>query len=105
MTLVVKEWLQNQSLPPLENGDRLSAHEFLRRFEGMPEVKKAELINGVVYVPSPVRWTQHAKPDSLLQAWLVVYTTHTPGVEAGANGTVRLGPDDVPQPDACLRLL
>jgi Uma2 family endonuclease len=89
----------------LENGDRLSAHEFLRRFEAMPELKKAELINGVVYMPSPLRWDRHAKPDSLLQTWAGVYVLNTSGVESGANATVRLGPDDVPQPDACLRIL
>jgi Uma2 family endonuclease len=94
-----------RTLPPLENGDRLSAHQFLRRYEAMPEVKKAELINGVVYMPSPVRMAQHAEPDSLLQGWLVVYTGNTPGVRAAANATVRLGPDDVVQPDALLRIL
>ena len=29
--------------------------EFERRYEAMPEVKKAELIEGEVYMPSPVR--------------------------------------------------
>jgi Uma2 family endonuclease len=94
-----------RTLPPLENGDRLSAHEFLRRYEGMPEVKKAELIDGLVYMPSPVRLTQHAEPDSLVQGWLAVYAMKTAGVRAAVNATVRLGPDDVPQPDALLRIL
>jgi len=40
--------------PPLENGARLSSREFLRRYEAMPELKKAELVKGVVYMPSPV---------------------------------------------------
>jgi Uma2 family endonuclease len=71
----------------------------------MPEVKKAELINGVVYMPSPVRLTQHAEPDNLIQTWLGVYTAHTPGTRAAGNATTRLGPDDVPQPDALLRIL
>jgi hypothetical protein len=39
---------------PLENGDRLTVAEFERRYEAMPELKKAELINGVVYIPSPI---------------------------------------------------
>ena len=93
--------------PPdlLENGAHLSAAEFLRRYEAMPEVKKAELINGIVYMGSPVRYHQHARPDSLLQVWLGTYAIATPGVESGTNSTARLGPDDVPQPDGLLRIL
>src|ERR1051326_8597374 len=89
----------------LENGAHLSAAEFLRRYEAMPEIKKAELINGIVYMGSPVRHDQHGKPDSLLQGWLCTYAIATPGVESGTNSTTRLGPDDVPQPDGLLRIL
>ena len=46
-------------LPPLESGDRLTRAEFERRYEAMPEVKRAELINGVVYMGSPVRFRAH----------------------------------------------
>lgn len=88
----------------LENGDHLSAAEFLRRYEAMPEIKKAELINGIVYMGSPVRYDQHAKPDNLVQAWLCNYAIATPGVESAANSTTRLGSDDVPQPDGLLRI-
>ncbi len=35
---------------PLENGDKLTRAEFERRYEAMPHLKKAELIEGVVYV-------------------------------------------------------
>ncbi|MBI2948282.1 MAG: Uma2 family endonuclease [Verrucomicrobia bacterium] len=96
---------KRSAVPPLENGDRLSAHEFLRRYEAMPEVKKAELINGVVYMPSPVRLAEHAEPDNAIQWWLKHYSIHTPGTRAGSNATTRLGPDDVPQPDALLRIV
>ncbi len=41
--------------PPLEPGDRLTREEFERRYQAMPHLKKAELIEGVVYMPSPVR--------------------------------------------------
>src|SRR6266581_2238059 len=92
------------SIPPLENGAHLSAREFLRRYESMPEVKKAELINGIVYMGSPVRLDQHGEPDSLLQTWLGFYSIATPGVKAATNSTTRLGPDDVPQPDGLLRI-
>jgi Uma2 family endonuclease len=89
---------------PLESGDSLGAVEFLRRYEAMPEVKKAELIEGTVYMSSPVRVT-HAVSDSLIQTWLVLYATRTPGTKVGGNATVRLGPKNVPQPDALLWIL
>lgn len=92
-------------VPPLENGAHLSAREFLRRYEGMPELKKAELVSGIVYMGSPVRLDQHGEPDNLIQTWLGTYSLATPGVKAAANSTARLGPDDVPQPDGLLRLL
>jgi Uma2 family endonuclease len=91
-------------LPPLESGDRLGAAEFLRRYEEMPQVKKAELIEGIVYMPSPVRFS-HGAPDSLIQGWLVYYSARTAGTEAAGNVTVRLDAENVPQPDALLRLL
>ncbi len=94
-----------ETVPPLlETGDRLTAREFLRRFDAMPGVKKAELINGVVYMPSPVRARQHGIPDSLLQLWLGTYSATTPGTLVAANATVRFDADNVPQPDALLMI-
>jgi hypothetical protein len=61
----------HQGLPPLENGDRLTRDEFERRYEAMPHLKKAELIEGVVYVPSPVRYRHHGAAHALLIGWLV----------------------------------
>lgn len=95
----------SQGVPALGNGDHLSASEFLRRYEAAPEIKKAELVNGIVYMPSPVRTDQHAEPDGLIQTWLGNYAISTPGTKHAANATTRLGPDDVPQPDGLLRLL
>jgi len=89
-------------VPPLENGDVLTRAEFERRYEAMPHLKKAELIEGVVYVPSPVRHRAHSHPHIHLTGWLVQYEAGTPGVEAGDNGTVRLDLDNEPQPDALL---
>jgi Uma2 family endonuclease len=89
---------------PLQNGDRLTAGEFLRRYDAMPEVKKAELINGIVYMASPVRARQHGIPDNWIQGWLFYYTAHTPGTRAAANSTVRFDADTVPQPDALLMI-
>ena len=92
----------NGALPPLENGDRLTRAEFERRYEAMPDVKKAELIEGEVYMPSPVRYGRHSHPHTRLVNWLGNYETDTPGVEAGDNGTIRLDLDNEPQPDAFL---
>ena len=92
------------SIEPLESGDRLGAAEFMRRYEAMPQLKKAELIEGIVYMPSPVRLV-HSAPDSLIQTWLGLFSARTPGTQAAANCTVRLDAENVPQPDALLRLL
>jgi Uma2 family endonuclease len=95
---------EQAQVPPLERGDSLGAVEFLRRYEAMPDVKKAELIEGIVYMGSPVR-RAHAAPDNLIQTWLGFYSIRTPGTEAAGNATVRLGPKNVPQPDALLWIL
>ncbi len=89
-------------IPPLDNGDRLSREEFERRYEAMPERKKAELIEGVVHMPSPVRHEHHGEQHFDLLGWLAVYRVHTPGVRGGDNITVRLDLDNEPQPDAAL---
>jgi hypothetical protein len=89
---------------PLESGDRLGADEFMRRYEAMPEVNKAQLIEGIVYMPSIVRHV-HAAPDGLIQTWLGTYAARTPGTEATPNETLRLDADNVLQPDALLRIL
>src|SRR5690349_11384040 len=90
--------------PPLENGDRLARDEFERRFDAMPELKKAELIGGVVYVPSPVHQRQHSQPHSDLGAWLGTYRARTPGLGSGDNGSVRMDLENMPQPDLFLFL-
>jgi len=68
----------------------------------MPHLKKAELIEGVVYMPSPVRVRSHGKPHIQMTGWIIVYCAATPGVECADNTTLRLDPDNEPQPDAVL---
>jgi Uma2 family endonuclease len=92
----------NVAIPLLENGDRLTRAEFERRYNAMPGLKKAELIEGVVFMPSPVRHGRHSHPHTRLVTWLGKYETNTPGVEAGDNGSIRLDLDNEPQPDAFL---
>ena len=89
---------------PLESGERLTRAEFERRYEAMPEDFRAELIEGVVYVSSPVRIV-HFDPENDLGGWLALYKAHTPGTQAGGNGTIRLDLDNEPQPDLLLRIL
>lgn len=91
-----------QTTPPLENGDRLTRHEFERRYQAMPHLKKAELIEGVVYVPAALRFRSHGKPHAKIITWLGVYQAFTPKVELADNPTVRLDLDNSPQPDAVL---
>ena len=89
---------------PLENGDRLTREEFERRYAARTDIKKAELIEGVVYMPSPVRFAGHGEPHSWIMAWLAIYCAFTPGVRVADNATVRLDLDNEPQPDALLRI-
>jgi len=93
-----------RALRPLQNGDHLTGAEFLRRYEAMPHLKKAELIEGIVYMGSPVRYHSHGMPDGLVQTWLGTYSVHTPGIEFVSNTTAQLDIDNVPQPDALLRI-
>lgn len=89
---------------PLENGDRLSRIEFERRYTAMPKVKKAELIEGVVHMASPLRHRSHGQPHAAIMSLLSAYWVATPGVNLGDNSTVRLDLDNEPQPDALLRI-
>jgi len=93
------------SCPELQTGDRLTRAEFERRYEAMPQLKKAELIEGVVYMPSPVTHSDHGRPHFRLIGWLFTYQTATPGTDGGDNSTIRLDRDNEPQPDAFLRVL
>jgi Uma2 family endonuclease len=86
----------------LEPGDRLTRAEFERRYEAMPQLRKAELIEGVVYMPSPVRLRLHSRPHLQMATWLGAYEAGTPGVVAADNSTVRLDLDNEPQPDLLL---
>jgi Uma2 family endonuclease len=94
----------SQKLPPLESGDRLTRPEFERRYAADPHIKKAELIEGIVYVASPLRFQQHAEPHSRLVTWLGIYTAFTQGTLSGIEPTVRLDLDNEPQPDIVLIL-
>ncbi len=89
--------------PALENGDRLTRCEFERRYAMRPDLKKAQLIEGIVYMPSLVSLV-HAEAHSAIQAVLAVYAASTAGVRVAGNATVRLDLENEPQPDVLLRI-
>ena len=92
-------------VPPLFNGDHLTRAEFERRYAAQPRLKKAELVEGVVYMPSPVHLRKHSKPHSRIITILGNYVAATPGTDFGDNATVRLDRENEVQPDAFLRIL
>lgn len=92
-----------QRVPPLAAGDHLTRDEFLRRWRAQPDIKRAELIGGRVYMPSPVSG-EHGIMDRWVSTWLGVYEAATPGV-SGANNATSLILEDVPQPDLSLLIL
>ncbi|MBD2125810.1 Uma2 family endonuclease [Microcoleus sp. ZQ-A2] len=111
---MVKTPSQHWTIPPLENGDseallrsadRLNRYEFERRYNVMPNLRKAELIEGIVYIPAAVRFKSHSQPHGWIVAWLGTYEAMTPGVALGVQPTVRLDIDNEPQPDAVLLIM
>ncbi len=101
-TEVVIEAEPAPPLPYLEPGDHLTRDEFERRYDAMPGLKKAELIEGVVHMASPVRLSRHGRPHIHVSTWLGTYEAHTPGVIVGDNVTIRLDGDNMPQPDVAM---
>lgn len=93
------------AIPPLEPGDHLSREEFERRYDAMPGLKKAELIEGVVSMPSPVGHSRHGRPHAQMITWLGNYAASTPGLDLGDNVSIRLDLENMVQPDACLLVL
>jgi Uma2 family endonuclease len=95
---------QRTASAPLMAGDRLTRAEFERRYHNHPEIKKAELIEGVVYMPSPVKHRRHGWPHLVLGGWATQYLAATPGVDGSDNATVRLDNLNEVQPDILLRI-
>jgi Uma2 family endonuclease len=89
-------------IEPLRGGDKLTRDEFLRRWEAMPHLKRAELIGGIVYMPSPVS-IDHGRVDNFIAHWLGHYAMYTPGIDVG-NNTTWFMLEDAPQSDVFLRI-
>ena len=88
----------------LVNGERMSQPEFHRRYQAYPKEEKWELIGGIVYMTSPMRWP-HGHYDVVLGTAIGLYEAATPGVEGAHNATSILGEESEPQPDLALRIL
>jgi Uma2 family endonuclease len=89
---------------PLESGDRLGRAEFHRRYCAQPGSTRAELVQGVVYVPSPARAAFHGDQHAAMTGWLVAYAARHPEYRVTNSATVFLSEDDELQPDVCLFL-
>jgi Uma2 family endonuclease len=88
-------------LPRLEAGDHLDQATFHERYEAMPPDFRAELIGGMVIVPSPLS-LEHGEYHALVMGWLTTYWVATPGTRARDNATAILGDTSEPQPDGAL---
>jgi Uma2 family endonuclease len=99
----VRDAVPPQILPPLEAGQHLDQPTFHERYEAMPGGTWAELVGGVVYMPSPVR-SEHSGYDEVAAAWTVLYRRATKGLRGGRNATVILDISGECQPDGHLRI-
>lgn len=83
----------------LESGDHLSGEEFHRRYSARPDIKKAELVEGIVWVGGRVRAQEHAEPNAAMAGWLGFYAAYAPDVRVGLHATVILDDRNEVQPD------
>ncbi len=88
----------------LVEGQRLDQPTFHALYEAMPPGTRAELIDGVVCMPSPASLA-HGRAHVSVIVWLEYYAENTPGVEVLVTATTILGWKSEPQPDALLRIL
>ncbi|MGH9673557.1 MAG: Uma2 family endonuclease [Bryobacteraceae bacterium] len=81
----------------------MSREEFLGRWDLLPDLKRAELIRGVVHMPSPLG-ASHGEQDNYAAMWIGWYAANTTGCQPMNNASwLILG--SVPQPDVSLRIL
>ena len=88
---------------PLREGEHLTPDEFLHRWDAMPDLKRAELVDGIVHMPSPLSYI-HGDFEPRLSGWLTFYRLFTPQCVLLGNVTTRMSHDSVPQPDLSLRI-
>jgi Uma2 family endonuclease len=88
-------------VPPFQSGDAMDQPTFHELYEATPPGFRAELIGGIVYMPSPVA-PRHGKPHGMLGGWSTVYCESTEGTEAFVDTTMIMARDSEPQPDLSL---
>jgi len=93
--------LEGPFVAPFEDGDVMDQPTFHKLYEAAPQHFRAELIGGVVHLPSPVGM-RHGKPHSILGAWLAFYSAESIGTESFIDITAIIGGDSEPQPDVSL---
>ncbi|MCC7366681.1 MAG: Uma2 family endonuclease [Dehalococcoidia bacterium] len=86
----------------LETGDRMDREEFHRRYELAAPDFRAELVEGVVYVASPVRYGLHDEQTMLVREWLAAYRRSHPETRTGHDASVFLDDHNEYHPDAFL---
>jgi Uma2 family endonuclease len=92
------------SLPPLVPCERLDQPTFHERYEAMPPETRAELVGGIVYMPSPMSG-DHGDWTWAVFGWLNRYAELTPGLKGNIGSTVKLSLESEPQPDLHIRIL
>jgi len=88
--------------PLLWEGQRLDRETFHRLYSDSPELKRVQLIEGIVYMPSPMRFVQHAHPEVSFTTWLTYFASFTPGVNSGGQATLKIDGKNEYQPDGML---
>jgi Uma2 family endonuclease len=92
----------SREAPELENGAVMTQPEFHRAYSGCEGLARVELVEGIVYMPSPIKIEQHSRQQKLALRWLVAYEELHEGVEAMGPGTVILDSQNEPIPDVML---
>jgi hypothetical protein len=94
---------EKKTLPPLVAGQKLDRATFHERYEAMPPGTRAELVGGIVYMPSPLGY-DHGIFDGHASDWLGHYKRFTPGLQRALNATTQFDDYGEPQPDLQLRI-
>ena len=87
----------------LQNGQRLDRAEFHERYAAMPSGTRAELIEGIVRMPSPLS-NDHGEANFPLVVWIDHYLEKTPGLRGAINASTLLDDRAEPQPDVLVRI-
>ena len=95
--------VSEKKAPLLDSGYHLSSEEFHDRYTQMPENVRAELIEGIVYVASPI-YMPHSGQHLFLATLCGAYEFETPGILGAIAGSVRLDGSNEYQPDLHLRI-